>query len=121
MFISATVVAIPIGLKGLIEAPMWYRPFDWVVLGKVLFMLLFSTMVANVLTVTALRYISSFKASVYTYLTPLMGAVVSIWLGIQHLNWQDAISFCLIVCGFIFVNLKQHQREQNIHEPVGIH
>ena len=119
--VASTLITLPFGIKEFIEAPLWHRPFNWEVVGKLSFTLIFSTMISNILTVSALRFISSFSTSVYTYILPITGTLVSIWFGLQTFTWHYAIAFGLIVSGFIIVNINNKNKETQPHEPIGMH
>ena len=65
---SGTILTMPFGLKELIEAPLWSKPLDIAIMGEILFILFCSTMIVNILIVKALKYVSSFTASIYIFL-----------------------------------------------------
>lgn len=70
-------------------------------------MLVFATMIAYFLNLKALQYISPFVESVYIYLLPVTGAIVSISLGLQKFSWHDPIALILIIAGFLLINKKK--------------
>ena len=119
--IASTVITLPFGIKEFIEAPLWHHSFNWEVVGKLSFTLIFSTFISNILTVNALKYISSFSSSVYTYILPITGTLVAIWFGLQVFTWHYAIAFGLIVTGFVLVNINNKQKNTQPHQPIGMH
>ena len=76
----------------------------WLELG---FVLIFATMIAYFLNLKALLYISPFVESVYIYLLPITGAIVSISLGLQKFSWHDPIALVLIIAGFALINKRK--------------
>ena len=119
--IASTIVTLPLGIKELIEAPIFHRPFNWEVVGKISFTLLASTVIANILTVNALKYISSFSSSVYIYILPVTGTIVAVWLGLQVFTWHYAVAFGLIVTGFVLVNINNKSKQPDPHQHLGMH
>jgi len=45
--------------------------------------------------------------SVYIYLLPVTGAIVSISLGLQKFSWHATITLVLIIAGFVLINKKK--------------
>ena len=121
MALAGTVLTMPFGIKELIEAPLWHRPFDLRVTGEIVFILVFSTMIVNILIVNALKYVSSFTASVYIFLLPVTGSLISVWMGIQTITANKVIAFILILAGFVFVNLTRKSKNSNPHFPTYHH
>ena len=74
--------------------------------GVNLWVLIFATMIAYFLNLKALQYITPFVESVYYYLLPVTGAIVSISLGLQKFSWHDPIALVLIIAGFLLINKK---------------
>ena len=46
----------------------------------------------------------SFAGVLYTYLQPIIAAVVSIAVGMDHLSWQKVLATVLIVGGVVLVS-----------------
>lgn len=107
MSLAALIVTLPFGLKQVLHAPFFSAGTPvhiWLEIG---YTLIFATMVAYFLNIKALNYISPFTESVYIYLLPITGAIVSIALGLQEFSWHDPIALILIIAGFIFINKKK--------------
>lgn len=107
MSLAAFILVLPFGLHQTLEAPLFTSEAPvhiWLELG---FVLIFATMIAYFLNLKALRYISPFVESVYIYLLPITGAIVSISLGLQKFSWHDPIALVLIIAGFALINKKK--------------
>ena len=106
MSLAALIITFPFGIHQAIHAPLFSTVVPthiWLELG---FVLVFATMIAYFLNLKALVYISPFVESVYFYLLPITGAIVSIALGLQKFSWHDPIALVLIILGFILINKK---------------
>ena len=106
MSLAAFIVTLPFGIFQLLHAPVFTGEAPvhiWLELG---FTLIFATMIAYFLNVKALQYISPFVESIYIYLLPITGAIISIALGLQEFSWHYPIALVLIVIGFILINKK---------------
>ena len=107
MSLAAFILVLPFGLHQTLEAPLFTSEAPvhiWLELG---FVLIFATMIAYFLNLKALLYISPFVESVYIYLLPITGAIVSISLGLQKFSWHDPIALVLIIAGFVLINKKK--------------
>lgn len=109
MSLAAFLFSIPFGAKQLFNAPLFHGQAGmhiWLELGYVL---IFATLVAYLLNLKALNYISPFVESVYIYLLPITGAMVSIGMGLQKFSWHDPIALVLIIAGFVSINMKRRK------------
>ena len=107
MSLAAFILVLPFGLYQTVKAPLFTSGAPvhiWLELG---FVLVFATMIAYFLNLKALQYITPFVESVYIYLLPITGAIVSISLGLQKFSWHDPIALVLIIAGFVLINKKK--------------
>ncbi len=107
MSLAGFILVLPFGLHQVLHAPLFTTEAPvhiWLELG---FVLVFATMIAYFLNLKALQYISPFVESVYIYLLPVTGAIVSISLGLQKFSWHDPIALILIIAGFLLINKKK--------------
>ena len=68
------------------------------------YLIFFATCVAYYLIPYGQKYIRPTLVSMYNYLSPVISAVVSIWLGMDHLTWQKVLAAVAIVGGVILVS-----------------
>ena len=109
MSLAAFILVLPFGLYQTFKAPLFTSEAPvhiWLELG---FMLVFATIIAYFLNLKALQYITPFVESVYIYLLPITGAIVSISLGLQKFSWHDPIALVLIIAGFALINKKKKE------------
>ncbi len=107
MSLSGFILVLPFGLHQVLSAPLFSTSTPvtiWLELG---FVLIFATMIAYFLNLKALEYISPFMESMYIYLLPITGTIVSISFGLQKFSWHDPIALILIITGFLFINKKK--------------
>lgn len=107
MSLAAFILVLPFGLYQTFKAPLFTSEAPvhiWLELG---FMLVFATIIAYFLNLKALQYITPLVESVYIYLLPITGAIVSISLGLQKFSWHDPIALVLIIAGFALINKKK--------------
>lgn len=101
-FLFALVVSLPISAKGLITTNFPAIPIN--VRWEIGFLIFFATFVAYFLIPYSQKLIRPTLVSMYSYLQPIIAAIVSIWTGIDTLNWQKILSAILIVGGVILVS-----------------
>lgn len=101
-FLFALMVSLPISAKGLITTNFPAIPIN--VRWEIGFLIFFATFVAYFLIPYSQKLIRPTLVSMYSYLQPIIAAIVSIWTGIDTLNWQKILSAILIVGGVILVS-----------------
>lgn len=101
-FLFALIVSLPISAKGLITTNFPAIPIN--VRWEIGFLIFFATFVAYFLIPYSQKLIRPTLVSMYSYLQPIIAAIVSIWTGIDTLNWQKILSAILIVGGVILVS-----------------
>lgn len=106
MSLAAVIIVLPFGLHQALTAPLFTSETPVHVWLEIGFVLVFATMIAYFLNLKALQYITPFVESVYYYLLPVTGTIVSISLGLQKFSWHDPIALILIIFGFLLINRK---------------
>ena len=101
-FLFALMVSLPISAKGLITTNFLAIPIN--VRWEIGLLIFFATFVAYFLIPYSQKLIRPTLVSMYSYLQPIIAAIVSIWTGIDTLNWQKILSAILIVGGVILVS-----------------
>ena len=101
-FLFALIVSLPVSAKGLITTNFLAIPIN--VRWEIGFLIFFATFVAYFLIPYSQKLIRPTLVSMYSYLQPIIAAIVSIWTGIDTLNWQKILSAILIVGGVILVS-----------------
>lgn len=100
MFLSASVITLPLSWPHIIEAKAFSAATNWTVIARLLYSCVFATYIAYLVNVVALKYISPTRESLYSYLQPVIVTIVAIILGQDKLSWIDPVSLLLIFASF---------------------
>ena len=101
-FLFSLLMSLPLSAKGLITTDFTVVPT--IVRWEVGYLIVFATVVAYFLIPYGQKFIRPTLVSMYNYLSPIIAAIVSIWVGIDTLTWQKILATVLIVGGVILVN-----------------
>lgn len=102
MFLFSLLLSLPFSAKGLITTDYAAIPAD--VRWEIGYLIVFATIVAYTLIPYGQKKIRPTLVSLYTYLQPIIAALVSIWLGMDSLSWQKCVATALIVGGVVLVS-----------------
>lgn len=102
IFLFSTLVAVPIDLKELTHIP--YSSMSTSYLLELGYIILFATFIAYFLLPIGQKRLRPTVVSLYTYVQPLIGMVMSICLGMDTLGWQKILAAILVFTGVILVN-----------------
>ncbi len=102
MFLFSLVMALPFSVRGLLALDFGAIPpkVGW----EIGYLIFFATFVAYFLIPFGQKRIRPTLVSLYTYLQPVIAAVISVWIGMDTLSWQKILSAFLIVAGVILVS-----------------
>ena len=103
---------LPFGLGQLAEVN-WsiFETSTWL---SVLYVLIFTTVLAYFLNATALKTVRPSVAGSYIYLQPLLALSVALLLGKDHLTWQKMAFGLMILLGVFLISLgKSTQKQSN--------
>ncbi|MBQ3722256.1 MAG: DMT family transporter [Bacteroidales bacterium] len=102
MFLFSPLMALPFSLKGLLALDFGAIPpkVGW----EIGYLIFFATFVAYFLIPFGQKRIRPTLVSLYTYLQPVIAAIISVWIGMDTLSWQKILSAFLIVAGVILVS-----------------
>ena len=102
MFLFSLVLVLPFSASGLIKTDFAAIPVK--VCWEIGYLVFFATFVAYFLIPFGQKHIRPTLVSMYTYLQPIIAAVVSIWIGMDVITWKKLAATVLIVAGVILVN-----------------
>ena len=102
IFLFSTLVAVPINLKELTHIP--FSSMSTSYLLELGYIILFATFIAYFLLPIGQKRLRPTVVSLYTYVQPLIGMVMSICLGMDTLGWQKVLAAALVFTGVILVN-----------------
>ena len=101
-FLFSLIVSLPISAKGLLTTD--YAAIPGNVLWEIGYLIFFATFVAYFLIPYGQKFIRPTLVSMYSYLQPIIAAIVSIWAGVDSLTLQKVFSSVLVVGGVILVS-----------------
>ena len=90
IFLFSTLVAVPINLKELTHLP--FASMSTSYLLQLGYIILFATFIAYFLLPIGQKRLRPTVVSLYTYVQPLIGMVMSICLGMDTLGWQKIVA-----------------------------
>ncbi len=102
MFLFSLILSLPFSIKGLIATDYASIPAN--VKWEIGYLIVFATFVAYFLIPLGQKRLRPTLVSMYTYLQPVIAAVVSILSGMDVLTWQKLLATILIVGGVIMVS-----------------
>lgn len=102
MFLFALLVSLPFSASDLAVTPYGQIPSN--VLWEIGFLILFATFVAYFLIPIGQKNIRPTLVSMYSYLQPIIAAMVAIAIGMDRLSWQKVLATVLVVTGVLIVN-----------------
>lgn len=102
MFLFSLLLSLPFSAKGLITTDFCAIPSN--VRWEIGYLILFATFFAYFLIPLGQKHIRPTLVSMYTYLQPIIAAIVSIATGMDVITWQKALATALVVGGVVLVS-----------------
>ena len=102
MFLFSLLLSLPFSVKGLLETDFLAIPA--LVRWEIGYLIFFATFVAYFLIPFGQKQLRPTLVSMYTYLQPIIAAVISIWTGLDVVTWQKCLATVLIVGGVVLVS-----------------
>ena len=101
-FLFSLLLSLPFSYKGLVTTDFAAVPS--LVRWEIGYLVFFATFVAYFLIPFGQKHLRPTLVSMYTYLQPIIAAIVSIWAGMDVITWQKLAATVLIVGGVILVS-----------------
>lgn len=101
-FLFSLVLSLPISARGLVTTDFAAIPVN--VRWEIGYLILFATFFAYFLIPYGQKFIRPTLVSMYSYVQPIIAAVVSIWAGVDTLSWQKVLASALVVGGVVLVS-----------------
>ncbi|HBX44312.1 DMT family transporter [Limibacterium fermenti] len=109
MFTYAALCFIPLSWNSLSE--MMKSSFPSAVWLEIGYVVLFGTFFAYLLIMVGQKTLRPTLVSMYNYVQPIVGTVVSVWLGVGSFGWMKAFASVLIFIG-VYIVTQSKSREQ---------
>ncbi len=101
-FLFSLLISLPISFRGMLSTDYAAIPVD--VRWEIGYLVFFATFVAYFLIPYGQKLIRPTLVSMYSYVQPIIAAIVSIWYGVDTLTWQKILASVLVVGGVILVS-----------------
>ena len=101
-FLFSLLLSLPVSARGLLTTDFAAIPVN--VRWEIGYLVFFATFVAYFLIPYGQKFIRPTLVSMYSYVQPIIAAIVSIWTGLDTLSWQKVLASCLVVGGVVLVS-----------------
>lgn len=102
MFLFSLVSSVPFKINELISIDYAALPTRY--LWELGYLVVFTTLIAYYLIPFGQKILRPTVVSMYSYLQPLIGSIVSIYIGMDILSWQKIVAAAAVFIGVILVN-----------------
>lgn len=102
MFLFAVVVSVPFNTRELMSVDYLGMPSKYV--RELMFLIIMSTFVAYLLIPIGQKYLRPTLVSMYSYIQPIVAAIISVMMGMDMLGWQKIVAATLVFGGVVVVN-----------------
>ena len=100
-FLFSLLISLPISFRGMLSTDYAAIPVD--VRWEIGYLVFFATFVAYFLIPFGQKRLRPTIVSMYSYLQPIIAALVSIWTGLDVVTWQKVLATVLVVGGVVLV------------------
>jgi len=114
MFLFSLIISLPFSARELLNTDYLAIPAQ--VRWEIGYLIIFATFVAYFLIPYGQKKLRPTLVSMYTYLQPVIAAVVSIWVGLDVITWQKCLATVLIVGGVVLVSRSRAADPQSINK-----
>lgn len=102
MFLFAVVVSVPFNTRELMSVDYLGMPSKYV--RELMFLIIMSTFVAYLLIPIGQKYLRPTLVSMYSYIQPIVAAIISVMMGMDMVGWQKIVAATLVFGGVVIVN-----------------
>ena len=102
VFLFSLLMSLPLSAKEIFT--MDYAAIPVTVRWEIGYLIFFATFIAYYLIPYGQKLIRPTLVSMYSYLQPIIAAIVSIWVGMDSLTWQKILASALVVGGVVLVS-----------------
>ena len=102
VFLAGFIFVLPFGTQQLLEVE--WGTMGWIILLEVAFVVIFTTFIAYLFNVFALKALSSTVVSSYIYIQPFFATAAAIALKVEVLTWEQVGAAAFIFTGVYLVS-----------------
>ena len=110
IFLFSVILSVPIAGAEVVhlEYSQWNRGF---IMG-LLYLIIFATFISYFLLPVGQKRIRPTLVSMYSYLQPIIATVISVYLGMDELNWQKVSAAAMVLLGVIVVSGSKRAKKE---------
>lgn len=101
MFLFASLVSYPFCHKAVVNTN--FASFDTTVYLRIFYIVFFATFIAYLLVPIGQKTLRPTTLSMYNYMQPIVGSLLTIALGMDHLSYENILSAVLVFAGVYIV------------------
>ena len=109
IFLYASVFSLPMAAHELLTFD--YRLLSGSYLSELAFLIVCSTFITYFLIPLGQKRIRPTLVSMYSYVQPIIAILISIWVGMDTLNWQKVLAALMVFGGVILVTYSRSAKE----------
>ena len=102
MFLFSMLVALPFNARHFFT--LQFGQMESKVLWQVVYVVVFATFIAYFLIPVGQKRLRPTLVSMYNYMQPIIATIISIIIGLDHLNWKKVVAMMLVFTGVWIVN-----------------
>lgn len=114
MFTYAFILALPFSYRGLTTTP--WQQLDASAWGAIAFIVVVATFLSYMFIVVGQKHLRPTVAGMYNYVQPVVACIVSICLGMDHLNAVKCLAIVLIFGGVYLVSISRNKQQVEAYE-----
>lgn len=114
MFTYAFIITLPLSCRGL-SSTHWEQ-LSLQAWGAIAFIVVAATFLSYMFIVVGQKYLRPTVAGMYNYVQPIVACIVSICLGMDHLNTVKLAAICLIFSGVYLVSISRTKSQVEAYE-----
>ncbi len=111
MFLFSFLLSLPVSARALLQTP--FSALSPQLCWEIGYMVVFATFISYFLIPVGQKILRPTLVSMYSYVQPVIAAVVGIRAGMDSLSWQKAVATVLIVTGVLLVSRSRGRKEKS--------
>lgn len=108
IFLFASLLSLPFSAKEI--ATIQWSTLPTIFLWELAFLIICATFITYFLIPIGQKLLRPTLVSLYSYMQPIVAIVISIYLGMDSLNWQKIVAALTVFTGVILVNFSRAKR-----------
>ena len=110
IFLFSFIMSLPLSAKEILSIEFAALPVEFI--AELAFLIICATFVTYFLIPIGQKILRPTLVSMYSYIQPIIAIVVSIYVGMDTLNWQKVVAAVTVFAGVIIVSHSRHKQSQ---------